>query len=221
MKKEMQLLGFTIITLLLVSLFVGCIGGKKEEKGQAKSVGLPEDWKTYENKEWGFRIKYPADWGEVESSVVGEEECPGSWDRAFQVGYPCCLSIFVKKFKKNPPRLEEWVESDINAWKEEDERINKPIKEEARRRNITLPSWCGQGFKVEEIKHTTLDKEPAIFVLVTWRHLEGTWKFVRWYAIYQGKGYLFEFKLDPPEDYYTYKELIEEIASSFKFLEGK
>jgi hypothetical protein len=51
MKKEMQLLGFTIITLLLVSLFVGCIGGKKEEKGQAKSVGLPEDWKTYENKE--------------------------------------------------------------------------------------------------------------------------------------------------------------------------
>jgi hypothetical protein len=63
MKKEMQLLGFIIIPLLLVSLFIGCISEKKAEKEQAEYLeSLPEDWKVYENKEIGFRLAYPPDW---------------------------------------------------------------------------------------------------------------------------------------------------------------
>jgi hypothetical protein len=63
MKKETQLLGFAIITLLFVSLFIGCIGEKKAEEEQAEYLkSLPEGWKVYENKEIGFRLAYPPDW---------------------------------------------------------------------------------------------------------------------------------------------------------------
>jgi hypothetical protein len=57
-----------IALLLIFGLFaslVGCIGGKPSgEEEQAKSLeSLSKEWKWYENKEWGYKIKYPSDWG--------------------------------------------------------------------------------------------------------------------------------------------------------------
>jgi hypothetical protein len=75
---------FKLITLLLIlGLFaglVGCVSEEEEEKQEKEQVNylksLLEGWKVYENKEWGFRIKYPADWwiwSERTKIISGEE----------------------------------------------------------------------------------------------------------------------------------------------------
>jgi hypothetical protein len=74
MKKKFQLIVFAMVALLTASLFIGCIGeAPAEEKEGAESIeGLPIDWKTYVNKELGFKFKYPANWevGEIDTPIM-------------------------------------------------------------------------------------------------------------------------------------------------------
>jgi hypothetical protein len=58
-----------LLSVLLVGgLLVGCVAPQKETKGKTEEkekIGYPvREWKWYESKEWGFKIKYPAgaDW---------------------------------------------------------------------------------------------------------------------------------------------------------------
>jgi hypothetical protein len=78
MKKKFQLIGFAIIALLATSLFIGCVGeeskGKLKEREESKSLqSLPKDWRWYENKEWRFKLKYPAGWRKIEHNLTEKD----------------------------------------------------------------------------------------------------------------------------------------------------
>jgi hypothetical protein len=57
-----------IVGVVLVALIIG---------GAIIYLSKPKiKWKTYESKEWGFRVKYPADWEIWEEGIrtVGKED---------------------------------------------------------------------------------------------------------------------------------------------------
>jgi hypothetical protein len=59
----------------LIGLIVGIIFAALIISGVVIYLSKPKtEWKTYENKEWGFRIKYPAGW---ESSVTTNDKEEG------------------------------------------------------------------------------------------------------------------------------------------------
>jgi hypothetical protein len=139
MKKKAQLMGFMIIALLTTSFFIGCIGEELKEKEQTKSLeNLSKEWKWYENKEWGFKLKYPAGW---ESSVTTNDK-----EKGFGIRF--CPSVgkenerdvfFIMILDALDLSLEEVTNDSIDIS------------------GITF----GQPLKILEYKNTTLSGEPA------------------------------------------------------------
>jgi hypothetical protein len=114
MKKKFQLIVFAMVALLTASLFIGCIGeAPAEEKEGAESIeGLPIDWKTYVNKELGFKFKYPAKW------EVGEIDTPIMPKGVFYFGIRTDIPLtggFISVDESPDFSCEEWMEHTISS----------------------------------------------------------------------------------------------------------
>jgi hypothetical protein len=124
----------------LIGLIVGIIFAALIISGVVIYLSKPKtEWKIYETKEWGFRIKYPADW---ESSVTTNDK-----EKGFGIRF--CPSVG----KEN--------ERDVFFIMILDA-VDLSLEGET---NITIDVFgilFGQPLEMLEHKNTTLGGEPAI-----------------------------------------------------------
>jgi hypothetical protein len=206
MKKETQLLGLTMLTLLFVSLFIGCIGEKKEEKEQAEYLeSLPEDWKIYENKKWGIKFKYPSKW-EFEEGPVGGVDGVGvfKW-----VGVKKDIQIYLcVSFMEDPyPNLSTYEES---------KKLLKEIEE------------YSDDFTCLELTNITLDGVPATKCVVSYSEYKITRRDYDYEIVIvakkEGKYYGFLYgasseEIENAAKYFKeYLPIANEMINSFRFL---
>jgi hypothetical protein len=205
MKKRNQILGFTIITLLFASLFIGCLGetpAEEETKEKTKLVEIPEDWKTYESKEWGFRIRYP-ERCEIEEYKISKLTYKVEFkDLAGEKN-----TIFIVQGSIHEPwlfSLNETADIYIDA-----------MKEIAQERNLII--------KINEKKNITIDGEKAIRVTLSvesTHKIPGKVKKLEIFTIIARKGnkqYYLGFTV-PTEKYETLIGVGNSMVRSFKFL---
>jgi hypothetical protein len=211
MKKKAQLMGFMIIALLATSLFAGCIEEepKEELKERGEGKSLPKEWKGYESKEWGFRIKYPAEkkfliicW-EPYSVDPSETQLKKAKTARFAFRYLggiFDLVIYREPSTEAEQKKEKWLEEDLAT-------IQKRYEKE------------GKELEVLEIKKVTLDGQPA---------LRGVWqvkgeeevKMIEICCFLRSKGYMYVICFPEYQGPVSkYNKMHEEMLDSFKFIE--
>jgi hypothetical protein len=186
-------------------------------------LGSSQKWKTFESKEWGFRIKYPAEWGEVRKTVIrelpGNENIKSHFEVGFQSGDPpFMIAVLVGK---NSPALEKLVDDEISWIQERLEKKKKAIEEEAKERNIALPPGYLDSyfFEVNKREYATLDGEKAIKLETISGRPERVVKGIAWFTVHTNKTYNLYFHIVSPNLYYKeYANLLEEIYISFSWV---
>jgi hypothetical protein len=173
----------------LIGLIVGIIFAALIISGVVVYLSKPKtEWKTYENKKWGFKFKYPAGWR------IKEERSKGIPRGLFYVMFGTdalnCGFISVDNFPPSP--CEEWI------------KIITP----------TEPSYKGgPSYKVLEWKNISLGGEPAIKVIR--EKINTTEKTVNICADHEGKQYEILFVSDKLDEI---SSQLNQIVESLEFI---
>jgi hypothetical protein len=162
--------------------------------------GAKQKWKWYESKEWGFRIKYPADWELYESR---------GWRSFYVQNYPVG-EIFPKNFfffrislcPSSEKSLEEIVKDVVNF-----------AKEFAKEQNVT--------FKILKYENVTLGGAPAIHVEWIGKSKHGESRQSYYLTRHNKRDYTIEFSFHSPANWEKYVPLMKEMIKSFEFIEVK
>jgi hypothetical protein len=183
----------------LIGLIVGIIFAALIISGVVYLSKPKTEWKTYENKEWGFRIKYPQDWELYESRGWRSfyvQNCP--------IGEYLERGLILFRINAHPSlekSLEEIAKDFINF-------IKGLLKEQK------------GTFKLLKYENVTLGGAPAIHV--EWiGGSKGEQRQSLYFARYDKKDYGIEFTLDFPTNWESYIPLMEKMVKSFEFIEVK
>jgi hypothetical protein len=195
-----------LLSVLLVGcLLVGCVAPQKEAKGKTEEkekIGYPvREWEWYENKEWGFKIKYP-----VDANISEMEE--GDFLILFSLGshkelwhnnegFRCIIHIYPKRYKTVNESARIFVEEGLLTRNKRDE-----------------------NFTLEEIKvsNLTIDKMDARRVAIISKKYDLRSREVMYFIIKDDKEYGIDFLIAPPEKYDKFSEVSDKMIGSFKFI---
>jgi hypothetical protein len=175
---------------------MGCLEEILTEKMKVPDSG----WKTYENKDWGYKIKYPADW---KSSVIREDK---------KEGFSC---IYFRPFVEKGE--EEYIVpikgSNDNFAVMVMEGLCEDISLEEEVIDVIIGSLeVGYGkLEILKYKNITLNRKPAIKVVFKVKERQG----LVIESINEGRGYTL---LYTSREYDKRVRIADGMIESFNFL---
>jgi hypothetical protein len=208
-KRVLCLLSVLLVGVLLLSS-MGCI--EEKEKISKKKMKIPPGWKVYENKEWGYRIKYPIDWVVPELSGV---------DESYFIVRPSFYDGGEKDLKIEDMPY-EYITYQVNAIFS-NQSLNEIVKNYLNReRPMQL------NFRCEELTNVTIDSLPAKKVTVTYelKMRDGKLIYCKQFFIFVKKGNrIYQLTCqsasnadEPYEKYEEYLDTVDQMTKSFQFV---
>ena len=163
-----------LVGALLLSS-IGCLKESKKEEISPEKVKVPSlEWKWYENKEFGFRIKHPTDWKIIEKKK----------DVQFMEGENFFIVLIEKKGKDFD--FEKFIKDHSSYWEDSEEFTIVKCK------NVTVGGKPGRQFVIKyEWKLGENHTLPPIF-----GENENLYVIYKVYTSIFNRGRLYEFCFD-------------------------
>jgi hypothetical protein len=190
-KKWYGIIALVIIAALICSSLALLLIPKEEK----------EEWKVYENKDWGFTIKYPVDW-----DIKAEENEK--------------LNLFnfgIKKFGVKKSNAFYWIWAFLHI------RIASITLDERVKEWISFKQSLEEKekqYKIEklEVSNATVNGVPAKLVKIIVEDYGFRSLSFNYFILNKGKEYDIILAVRPPEEHDKYAKIFDEMINSFEFI---